>query len=157
MDAEDLNDLEAAINLSMPSEAPEVVERICLGRFPVRSTDQAQSRSAASSSTVPVDNQQEALLSGMVGTPEEHIAALRMATTQMLQESTPERVAEIANIFRPPADPSADPRIAAIARHGYPEPEMPLNAPLPYKDGEHHRELDRTDEEIYGGHVSDAD
>ena len=98
----------------------------------------------------------DVLSEGMVGTPEEHVQALHEATTKMLQDSTPERVAEIAHIFRP----GSDPRITALARGGYPEPEMPLNAPLPYQEGERTGRFsrpDRTYAEIYGGHISDAD
>ena len=157
MATDDLNDLEAAIDMSMRSSRPQVVSRTTLGRFPVSAADRAQSRTTASSSTQPpVDNQQEAFLQGMEGTPEDHVAALRMAMTQMLQDSTPERVAEIAHIFRP----GSDPRITALARVGYPEPEMPLNAPLPYQEGERTGRFSRPDRiyaEIYGGHISDAD
>ena len=48
-----------------------------------------------------------------------------------------------------PFVPGGDPRIAAIARQGFAEPEMPLNAPLPYKEGELHRTPDRTFAEAY--------
>ena len=48
-----------------------------------------------------------------------------------------------------PFVPGGDPRIAAIARQGFAEPEMPLNAPLPYKEGELHRTPDRTYAEVY--------
>ena len=79
---------------------------------------------SSSSRTDPPD----VLLEGMVGTPEDHIQALNEATTKMLQDSTPERVAEIARCFQ--------------------RPEMPLNAPLPYREGEFHIG-DRTYEEMY--------
>ena len=39
---------------------------------------------------------------GMVGTPEEQMQALKETTTKMLQDSTPERVTEIAGCFRRP-------------------------------------------------------
>ena len=153
MDPQDLEDLGDAINMSRPEdppipEQPLVASRTSLGRFPVSAADRAAANGASSSSAPaeqPIDNQQEALLQGMVGTPEEHIMALRMATTQMLQESTPERVEEIANIFRR-RPLITDPRVAAIARHGYPKPEMPLNGPLPR---EHYGEPPRTQEEAH--------
>ena len=53
---------------------------------------------SSSSRTDPPD----VLLEGMVGTPEDHIQALNEATTKMLQDSTPERVAEIAGGFQGP-------------------------------------------------------
>ena len=129
MDPQDLEDLATCINMSKPEDPP----------IPMNST------AASSSTQPPADNQQEALLQGMVGTPEEHIMALRMATTQMLQESTPERVEEIANIFRR-RPLITDKRVAAIARQGYPKPEMPLNGPLPR---EHYGEPPRTQEEAH--------
>ena len=44
----------------------------------------------------------DVLSEGMVGTPEEHVQALHEATTKMLQDSTPERVADIAGYFQGP-------------------------------------------------------
>ena len=117
-----LDDLGAAINMSLPVSQPRPIP---FGP--------------------PADNQQEAAAS--TAPYVQHTADPRV--DEIIWPPGTELVLPRVNNRDNPFLPGGDPRIAAIARQGFPEPEVLLNAPLPYQEGELHRIPDRTFAEAY--------